>query len=82
MSRGPLPKRIVPHWCEGVRRSNGRDSTMGKPAALKRSRMRSTSMAWPFMLERFQSSTMRPPSSVTRLSGFGRSSLIRYQSKL
>ena len=26
---GSLPIRTVPHWCEGVRLSKGRDSTIG-----------------------------------------------------
>ena len=29
---GSLPILTVPHWCEGVRLSKARDSTIGKPA--------------------------------------------------
>jgi len=36
---GSFPMRIVPHWCDGVRRSNGLASTIGNPAARNTSRI-------------------------------------------
>ena len=70
------------HLSEGVRLSKGRLSTMGKPAARNTSRMRDTSLPCAPMFVRCHCRTILSPSSLTRLSGSGRSSLIRYQSKL
>ena len=74
---GSLPKRTVPHWCDGVRRSNGRRSTIGIAAGAEQL---AHACARPSMRRSCWSAASPGRSAsvdTTRLSGSGRSSLIR-----
>ena len=58
---GSLPMRAVPHWCEGVRRSKGFESTTGKPARRSTALSLATRASCASQFERRQSRTMRSP---------------------
>ncbi len=75
-SLGSLPIRTVPHWCDGVRLSKARDTTSGKPALRSTCLSLATSRSCASQLLRTHFKTMRSPSTMTRLSGDGRSSLM------
>ena len=68
---GSVPIRAVPHWCDGVRRSNGFDSTSGNPARRSTALSFATSASCASQFDRRQSKTIRSPSTVTRLRGIG-----------
>src|SRR4030095_237547 len=80
---GSVPKRAVPHWCDGVSVPNGLDSTIGKPTSLSSFFATSTQRRCAGRLLRFQLSWMAPSlRSVTLLSTCPRSSDMTYQSTL
>ena len=59
---GSLPIRTVPHWCEGVRLSKARDSTIGNPAFFSTAFSFATSSRWASQLVRVHFSTILSPS--------------------
>src|SRR5215471_11879819 len=80
---GSVPKRAVPHWCEGVSVPNGLDSTIGKPVSLSSRFATSTHFRCDCKLLRFQLSWIAPSlRRTTLLSRWARSSDITYQSTL
>ena len=79
---GSVPKRTVPHWCEACagRRPRQHDRVAGGAEQLAHARRPAPVCA--AMLRAPPVERDRSPSTRTRLSGSGRSSLIRYQSTL